>query len=122
MGLDQGKNIYAVPGRITDKLSSGCNNLIKMGAKVVTAPQDILEDFKGSSQSIQLGLTSILIDKEQIIYEILSLSPKHIEELMELTGFDIGNLTQHLLSLELKDMIHQPMKNYYIRNIYNSGL
>ena len=39
MGLDQGKNIYAVPGRITDKLSMGCNNLIKMGAKVVTSPR-----------------------------------------------------------------------------------
>lgn len=121
MGLDQGKNIYAVPGRIGDKLSAGCNNLIKMGAKVVTSPQDILEDLleyipglkMESSQSGQLELIGLLHAEEQAIYDIVSLSPKHIEELLDRSEFDIGNLTQHLLSLELKGLIHQPMKNYY---------
>ncbi len=44
-GLEQGKNIYAVPGSIYNKLSEGCNNLIKQGAKIITSSQDILEDF-----------------------------------------------------------------------------
>lgn len=118
MGLEQGKNIYAVPGRITDKLSEGCNNLIKMGAKVVTSPIDILEDFQEFTpcrDSNQLVLGEMLPTDEQTIYELLDLSPKHIEELVALTGFDIGKLMEHLLSLELKDAIIQPMKNYYIR-------
>lgn len=117
MGLEQGKNIYAVPGRIIDKLSEGCNNLIKMGAKVVTSPRDILEDLilYVSNDNNQMSLCGILPHDERIIYENINISPKHIEELMELTGFDIGKLTEHLLSLELKDMIKQPMKNYYIR-------
>ncbi len=121
MGLDQGKNIYAVPGRITDKLSSGCNNLIKMGAKMVTSPRDIIEDlypFIQSESTHQLGLAGILPHDEQIIYELISLSPKHIEELMELSGFDMGKLMEHLLSLELKNMVNQPMRNYYIKNLY----
>lgn len=43
--LDQGKDVYVIPGRLDDPLSEGCNNLIKMGAKVVTSVDDILEDF-----------------------------------------------------------------------------
>lgn len=118
MGLDQGKNIYAVPGRINDRLSSGCNNLIKMGAKLVTSPKDILEDLLEyvSEDAHQLELTGILHHDEQAIYDLISSSPRHIEELLDITAFDIGNLTETLLSLELKDMIKQPMKNYYMKN------
>ncbi|HHT87771.1 MAG TPA: DNA-protecting protein DprA [Clostridiales bacterium] len=125
LGLEQGKNIYAVPGRITDKLSAGCNNLIKMGAKPVTSPQDILEDFPGydsimqkvSSQPDQIKLTGLLSSEEQAVYDIIDLSPKHIEELICLTGFEMGKLMEYLLSLELKDLIYQPVKNRYTRNV-----
>lgn len=44
-GLDQGKNIYAIPGNITSTNSTGTNELIKLGAKAVTKIEDILEDF-----------------------------------------------------------------------------
>lgn len=119
MGLDQGKNIYAVPGRISDRLSEGCNNLIKSGAKLVMSPMDILEDlipYIQSDETNQLAFIGVLPHDEQIIYELISLAPKHIEELIELTGFEIGCLMEHLLSLELKDMINQPIKNFYIKN------
>ena len=82
MGLDQGKNIYCVPGRITDKLSGGCNNLIKVGAKIVTSPQDILEDLldycSSNGEAPQLKLSGILNEDEQTIYDEVNLSPKHI--------------------------------------------
>lgn len=119
MGLDQGKNIYAVPGRISDKLSYGCNNLIKMGAKMVTSPQDVLEDLMGyctNTEVPQLKLSGILSEDEQVIYTQLTLSPIHIEDLATLTGLDFGKLMENLLSLELKDMIKQPLKSYYIKN------
>jgi len=44
-GLEFGKNIYAVPGRIDDVLSEGCNYLLKEGAKPVTCGRDLLEDI-----------------------------------------------------------------------------
>lgn len=43
--LEQGKNVYVIPGNIDSKNSYGTNNLIKEGAKIVTSIQDILEDF-----------------------------------------------------------------------------
>lgn len=45
-GLEQGKNIYAIPGNITSNYSNGTNELIKQGAKLVTSVEDILEDLK----------------------------------------------------------------------------
>ena len=45
-GLEQGKNVYAIPGNITSDNSTGTNELIKQGAKIVTSIDDILEDYK----------------------------------------------------------------------------
>ena len=44
-GLDQGKEIYALPGRITDALSEGCNQLIASGAFVLLSPSCVLENM-----------------------------------------------------------------------------
>ena len=43
--LEQGKNVYAIPGNIDSKNAEGTNELIKQGAKLVTKPEEILEDF-----------------------------------------------------------------------------
>lgn len=118
MGLDQGKNIYAVPGRITDKLSLGCNNLIKMGAKVVTSPSDVLEDLiacYSADESGQLNIKEALVKEERIIYQLLSLTPRHIEEISQMSQMPIDKLMEIMLSMELKDMVAQPLKNYYVR-------
>lgn len=45
MALEQGKNIYAVPGRLTDRLSDGCNLLIRQGAGIALTPEDILAEL-----------------------------------------------------------------------------
>ena len=103
--------------------SGGCNNLIKMGAKLVTRPQDILEDFidyTDDSEQDRLMLCKILNKDELIIYENLSLSPIHKEELVILTGLKISKIMESLLSLELKDIIDQPMKNYYTKRYISS--
>lgn len=46
MALEQGRDIYAVPGRITDRLSDGCNKMMKEGAHVFLSPSDFIEDLK----------------------------------------------------------------------------
>ena len=45
MALEQGKNIYAVPGRLTDRLSDGCNLLIRQGAGIALSPEDLLQEM-----------------------------------------------------------------------------
>ncbi len=46
MALEQGKNVYAVPGRLTDRLSDGCNLLIRQGAGIVLSPEDLLQEIR----------------------------------------------------------------------------
>lgn len=45
MALEQGREVYAIPGRCTDSLSMGCNRLIRQGAALALAPEDIIEDM-----------------------------------------------------------------------------
>ena len=47
MALEQGKEVYAVPGRVTDALSSGCNRLVKLGAAVLLDPEELAEELRG---------------------------------------------------------------------------
>jgi len=124
MGLEQGKDIYALPGRVTDRLSDGCNNLIKMGAKLVTSPEDILEDLLPSFQK-SVGdckeNNNMLKSKEKIVYACLNLVPKHIEEIAHETNLQMNQLMEYLLSLELRDLIHQTVKNYYVTSDYKKS-
>ncbi|MGB4657780.1 MAG: DNA-processing protein DprA, partial [Mobilitalea sp.] len=118
MGLEQGKNIYALPGRATDSISEGCNNLIKMGAKLVTSPKDILEDFlpdyeqRQKKQERRASIMQMSPDAA-IIYQSLSREPKHIEEIAGATQLQMAVLMEELLMLELRGTIKQSLKNYY---------
>ena len=44
--LEQGKDIYAVPGRVTDSLSMGCNNMIRQGAGIINSVEDFVKDLE----------------------------------------------------------------------------
>ena len=116
MGLEQGKQIYAVPGRINDELSKGCNNLIKMGAKLVSNVDDILEDFSINYKNLQKDNKKndkLLETKEKIVYASLSFQGKHINEIAMETNLSMMELTEILFSLELKNYIKQIRHNYY---------
>lgn len=117
MGLEQGKDIFVVPGRIGDALSYGCNNLIKLGAYLVQSPQDILDNYHFSNPAVQKDWKKnnyMLETKEKIVYANLSYNPKHINELIIDTKFSLSEVMECLVSLELKGYIKQTMKNFYI--------
>lgn len=119
-GLEQGKEIYALPGRATDRLSEGCNNLIRMGAKLITSPKDILEDLLPQySDSTEEGKHSVIIlnEPQDRICSCLNTDPKHIEEIGYLTRLPMDQLMEQLLVLELRGLIKQTMKNYYCRSL-----
>ncbi|MFV0342250.1 MAG: DNA-processing protein DprA [Anaerocolumna sp.] len=119
-GLEQGKNIYTLPGRVCDELSTGCNNLIKQGAKVVTNPCDILEDFNLNCENSKKEMKKndkLLETQEKMVYACLSFIPKHINDIAQETNLGIGELAGTLLSLEMNHYIRQTRKNYYISEL-----
>ncbi len=117
LGLEQGKDIFALPGKVGDRLSYGCNNLIKMGAYLVQSPEDILQHyhFVNTEQIKDLKKNNYMLEtKEKIVYANLSYNPKHVNELIMDTKFSLIEVMDSLVSLELKGYIKQTMKNYYI--------
>lgn len=117
LGLEQGKDIFAVPGKVTDRLSGGCNNLIKMGAKLVTSSVDILEELLPNYQQIPNDLkknNKILERDGKIVYACLSFEPMHIEEISVKSGVALDVLMEQLVLLELGGFVTQIRKNYYI--------
>lgn len=119
-GLEQGKNIYAIPGRPGDKLSDGCNSILKMGAKICTNPEDIIEDYSNLCKKITKVVKkndNLLDANEKIVYACLSRIPKHIDDIAKEAGFPIGTLAFVLFLLESKNYIKQTRANYYVTDI-----
>ena len=123
--LEQGKEIYAVPGRLYEKLSGGTNRLIQEGAYLVLEPEDILHGFsekfgifaaktETERKNFEKKQKLLLASREKIVYACLSLRPKHIEELRVETEIELPELTSLLFDMEMKHYIKQPLKNYFI--------
>lgn len=116
--LDQGKDIYAVPGRITDGLSAGCLGLLKQGAGLADSPDTILEAlgiFRKTKPPEEKGKKILLAKDENIVYSWIRLQPVSLEELVQKTGFPVPKVLSVLVGLELRGCIREVQKNEYVR-------
>ncbi len=71
MALEQGKDVYAVPGRLTDRLSDGCNYLIRQGAGIALTPEDVLMEMKLLKGVQELSSSKDVKQKEENVPEIV---------------------------------------------------
>ena len=132
MALEQGKEVYALPGMADSLLSQGCHRLIRQGAGILLNPQELLdelgiasrnrkapkenlpglqEDGKEDSQS---GENKIKLETpEKVVYSKIALYPKSKEEIQKETGMPASRLTAVLVSLCLKGYISEKSKDYY---------
>jgi len=103
LALEQNREVFAIPGSIYETNSAGTNQLIKMGAKLVTSIEDVLDE---------LNLTHLMTTKkkkfksetpeEEVIISVLSNQPKHIDELIKISGLPTSIVNSTLTVLELK--------------------
>lgn len=119
-GLEQGKEIFAIPGRLTDPGSAGCNRLIREGAALVSSPGDILEEL-GMRWEKKLTLHEKnekgLAKKEKMVYSFIDLQPKHLEEIVRQSGIPLSECMMILLDLELKGFIVRTGGNHYEKKL-----
>lgn len=118
--LDQDRDVFAIPGRITDEKSQGTNRLIQKGAKLVRTVDDIIEEIEEqrtfSSKPRQLAIQFEFADPdEQKIYETLGKEPLHIDELANRIGKTTYEILATLLSLELKGAVRQLPGKMFVR-------
>lgn len=111
--LDFGREVFAVPGRITDIYSTGCNKIIKNCQSVIAlSPLDVL-NFLGKNfvenktKVVQYSLT------DKIILDIIDVNEVHYEELLQKSGMDSKELNTALIRLELKNLIKKLPGNFY---------
>lgn len=118
--LEQGKDVFALPGRATDVLSEGTNWLIREGARLVTEPSQILEELFHlcckTPKNFFTGEKS-LDKREKVVYDCLSLDPKSIEEIINRTNYTVSEVISILFRLELNGYVKQIVKDYYIKTI-----
>ena len=118
LALEQGKDVFVIPGRIGDPLSEGCLNLLKQGAEPVTSPEDMIHNFHLESvgEWRQLNILDMFEEHSQKkVYATLSLEPKHLEQILEETQMLLSEVISILLKLEMNGFVRETTKNCYIR-------
>ena len=116
--LEQGKTIFACPGRVGDSLSRGTNNLIKQGAYILTSTDDVLEHLglivDGLIPKVEKDMSK-LDYFEKAIYEVLKNETLHIDQIVEKAKLPVSKCLNILMSLELNGFVETTINNYYRR-------
>ncbi len=118
--LEQGKDVYAVPGRVTDPLSGGCNRLIRQGAGIVLSVDDLLRELSicGFREDRHAGTENLSLEKEErLVYSCVDLRPTSMEELLQRTGLTLPALAEILTGLEKRGFVLETFKNCYVRRM-----
>lgn len=118
--LEQGKEVFAVPGSVNSKNAKGTNELIKNGARLIETAGDVIEELR-------YQLTGILREEKQSVpdidmsadektlYDLLSSEPKHIDTITRELNITSGKALSVLLNLELKGVVGQAVgKHFYL--------
>lgn len=131
--LEQGKDVLALPGRVGDPLSEGCNQLIRQGAGILTGADCVRQllgteggaspekEPSGKAREKEEEAASVikraetLSSREKSIFRLLSRDPVHLEELMRKSGLSLGEISLSLLSLEEEGLIKPVSGGLYIK-------
>ncbi len=113
--LEQGKEVYAVPGRIDEPLSEGCNRLIAQGAGIYCSLEDFLNDLKigGAEEEKSRKKQLTLAKSENMVYSCVDFRGQNLETICSKTGLSREEAIRAVLSLELMDLIEEKARLYY---------
>ena len=126
MALEQGKAVFALPGRVDEPQAAGCNSLIRdCGAKLVTAFQDVLSDFDflpgmkpqniaaAGVPSVPEPVKLFNAAEESICHALKVHGPGSLDDLSQRTQLPAGVLAGTLMALEIRDIIAKSAGNIY---------
>jgi DNA processing protein len=122
--LEQGREVFALPGKVDSGTSFGTNELIKQGAKLVSCADDILEEFslyinannKTRGEEEPLLKSELSNDEEMQLYNLISSEAIQLDELIERANLDIPKISVLLLSLQMKKLIQQLPGKQFVRS------
>jgi DNA processing protein len=125
LALEQGREVFALPGSVKEDACRGSNRLIKEGAKLIEGAQDILEEILpqvDGRQRAMMRLEATALDApaplkrdDLLVYESLSYEAQSVDAVIERTGLSAAHVSAILLSLELSGRVRQLPGQQYIR-------
>ena len=128
MAMEQGREVFAIPGSIHNPLARGCHQLIREGAKLVETVNDIIEEL-GALAQVELpqqvtmqeaatmhGAEDEMDEDYQLLFEYLGFDPISIDELIENSGLTPDAVSSMLLLLELQGTIESLPGGRYVRS------
>jgi DNA processing protein len=120
LAMEFGREVYGVPGNVTQPSSFGPNSLIKQGAKLVTGWEDVVEELPtsvraelmpvetASAEERTTLIVSVLGPMERSLYDLLNVDESlHVDELVERSGLTSSEVLAALFDLELKTVVRQ---------------
>ena len=113
--LEQGKTVFALPGRTTDATSRGCNRLIAQGAEIAISPETILEELGVKKAGTKRAAPRPRYGKEaEMVLKTLAAEPQNLAQLAGSTGIPLQELTGILLALEIDGVIAENPPGMYM--------
>lgn len=118
--LEQGRDVYAVPGNVNSKLSEGTNDLIKQGATLISTYKDVINALGIKEEQNKENLTNYGIDlasEEKLVYDCISFEPITVNNLVIKLNINLQKIQYILTMLELKEYIQRLPGQRYIRSL-----
>jgi len=120
MALEEGREVFAVPGSVESMKSTGCHYLIRQGAKLVEKAEDILEELSIDVKEPSFAYKEehsfeTLTEVEKKLLEVVGDTPMHMDEIWRVLELDPGELGAILIGLELKGLIKQLPGKLFVR-------
>lgn len=121
LALEQGREVFAVPGNVTSTASVGTNRLIKDGAKLVETVEDVLCEFPDLSKLGKVtpaktkATIAALSESQRRVYELIGLEPIHIDDIIAHGDLTPTEAAHTLLLLQMENLIQQVEGRRYIR-------
>ena len=121
LALEQGREVFAVPGSIDSFKSLGCHFLIKQGARLIENADDILEELGlnypliPKTDTFTKGPAPPMDESERAIYEMIGDYPMHIDQIARKGNLEPGEALSVLMRMELKGLIRQLPGKMFVR-------
>ncbi len=121
--MEQGREVFAVPGRIDSRTSRGCHRLIRDGAKLVECVEDVLDEFGPLVEAAPRPDGTVmhhpaelqLNDLERQVLNAVSGDPTSIDRVVEATGLPVQRVLATISVLEMRSLIRRVSGNSVIR-------
>jgi len=120
--LEQGREVFALPGKIDSGNSFGTNGLIKQGAKLVSHASEIIEELNlvfvptGNAEVKNQEQQRAISESEESLYSLISKEPLFLDDIIEKSNLTVAAASNTLLQLQFKKLIKQLPGKQFVRN------